>query len=444
MNVARWSYETPSRTNRISPIAQALKAAPGLVIASIALAFGTGARLGIGVNLIMTGVLAILALIAVFSYLSWRRFTFWFDSDGDLRVRSGVITHQERRIQLSRLQTVDIVRPFVVRLLGLSEVRIEVAGEGESRASLQFLSVADAEALREQLLSGATLTRLNDDESIRDQGPIDESVIAVVPNTRLAVSLLLRGVTAGLVVLTVLVVAVTVLQAGPGALIIVLLTGGLPLLSLVGEYVKFHGFTIAQAHDGLRLRHGLTQTQAQTVPPGRVQAIELVSPLLWHRRSWVRVNLNVAGVGASTNSNGQQVVESVLIPVAPRSEALTIIARVLPGVDLDAIPLIEAPRQARWLAPFQWRRLAVGFNNAVFVSRRGWLTWRLAVIPHARTQSVRLEQGPLARRLGLASVHVDSTPGPVSVVALHYPAREARSMAEQQARRAGAARRSDG
>lgn len=84
----------------------------------------------------------------------------------------------------------------------------------------------------------------------------------------------------------------------------------------------------------------------------------------------------------------------------------------------------------------QWRNLAVAWDDAVFASRRGRITRRIMVIPHVRTQSVRLTQGPWERALDLASIHVDSTPGPVKVVALHLDAMAARSVVDGQAVRA--------
>jgi len=38
------------------------------------------------------------------------------------------------------------------------------------------------------------------------------------------------------------------------------------------------------------------------------------------------------------------------------------------------------------------------------VSRHGWLVRRWQLVPHARVQSVRVTQGPLSRRLGLADL----------------------------------------
>ncbi len=58
-------------------------------------------------------------------------------------------------------------------------------------------------------------------------------------------------------------------------------------------------------------------------------------------------------------------------------------------------------------------------------------------------ESVRLTQGPWERPLDLASVHVDSTPGPVKVMALHLDAGAARAIADAQALRAERGRAQD-
>ena len=101
---------------------------------------------------------------------------------------------------------------------------------------------------------------------------------------------------------------------------------------------------------------------------------------------------------------------------APRRCA--VLARVLPGVDVDAVPADRraAPRPVG-CDPFGWRRLGVGADDRVLVTRTGRLTRVTDVVLHEKVQSVRLRQGPLQRRLGLASVHLDTTPGPVHAIA---------------------------
>lgn len=416
------------RTHPLTPLVNSIRTIGALVLAF--LVFGAGglrellSTAGGLAGLVLAGVamLLLLALVLGLSYLAWSRQEYFFDGSGDFRLDSGILQRNERRLTLSRLQSVDVVRPLLGRIVGLSQVRIEVAGGGDSRVVLSYLTDAQAQALRAEIVARAAGVR-------PDAGEAPEAVLAQVPTGDLVVSLLLRSETVILLAVSVLVVGVIIGTEGATGLLMLLLTGGLPLLAVIGQFVRYFGFTVAESPDGLRLRHGLTSVQSQTVPPGRVQAIELLEPLLWRRRGWVRVNLNVAGL-ASSDQNGQ--VEHLLLPVAPHDVAERIIARVLPGVDLGALVFDPAPQRSRWRAWLQWRNLGVAASDDVLATRRGFLTRRIAVIPHARTQSVSVSQGPWQRRLQLASVRVDSTPGPVVVVGLHRDPGEARSIGEEQ------------
>ncbi len=425
------------RVHPYTPLVHGFQWWPAGIAAAVVLVSETGVSLGGGGLLLGVAAMLLLTLVGTaFGYLSWQRLTFWFDADGDLRVDSGVLSRQERRLQLSRLQSVDVLQPFLARLVGLAEVRVEVAGAGDSRVSLQYLALAEANALRNEVVARAAGVRHDAEEA-------PEQVLAVVPAGDLVLSLLLRVETFGLLAVTVLVVALTIATAGPAGLVLVLV-GGVPLFQVFAQFSRYYDFTVADSPDGLRLRHGLLQKTRQTVPPGRVQAVGFVQPVLWGRKNWVRVRLNVAGISAATQGSGDQSFsENVLLPVAPWPVALDIVSRVLPGVDLRAIPLDPAPQRSRRRAWIQWSRLAVGHDEQVFVARRGRVVQRWDVIPHARTQSVRVTQGLWERALGLASMHVDSTPGAVTISALHRDAGDARRLAEAQSERAAAARARD-
>ena len=136
--------------------------------------------------------------------------------------------------------------------------------------------------------------------------------------------------------------------------------------------------------------------------------------------------------------------ETVLMPVVPEDVAQALVARVLPGFDLGAVALVPAPRRARWRAPVQAPRYAAGLGASVVVSRYGRFTRRTAVVPYARVQSVRVEQGLVQRRLRLATVHVDTADGPVHLKAPERDEAEARAWAEEVLTRARAARSADG
>ena len=351
-------------------------------------------------------------------------------------MQSGVLFRQQRRVQLSRIQTVDVTQPFAARLFSMAVVVIEVAGQDDSRVRLKYVTLDDAREIRREVLARSAGLSATTAEA-------PQSDIARVSGRHLAVSLALRMTTAGLLLLTVIIIVTSYLTGGWGAIGVAVVTGGIPLVLVVAEFIRYYGFTVAQSPDGLRLRYGLLRTESRTVPPGRVQAIEYVEPLLWRRQRWTRIRVTIAGVGSESSGSGSQRSDTVLIPVSEMDAAHDIVSRVLPDLRASSITWVGAPRRAWWRSPIQWRNLAVGWDAHSFAIRRGRITRRTALVPHARTQSVRWTQGPWERVLDLASVHVDTTPGPVSVSGLHLDASATRTVAHHQAAAADRGRRTD-
>ena len=253
----------------------------------------------------------------------------------------------------------------------------------------------------------------------------------------LVVAAFLPGISAGMVLAPIAAI-------GPGALIAIVFT-------VAGSFARSFAFRLAESPDGLRVRAGLTETRSATVPPGRVQAVLVSQSWLWRRFDWWHVKVNIAGY--AQQQDGQESSSAVLLPVGTRADVRALLALVVPaGPDGGAgrastrpcsrpgCPARTAtaassprPRAARWLDPFAWRRNGYAVTDRVLLARTGLLDRHLVVVPHERTQSVGLYQGPLQRRLGLVSVRLHSTPGPVS------PARAApvRGRGGPPARRAG-------
>ncbi len=377
---------------------------------------------------LLAAVAVSIPLGVAYGWLAWRMTRYRIGTDV-LRLESGILHRRSRQVRLDRLQAVDVVRPFVARVLGLAELRLEVAGGSSSEAPLAYLSEDAAHRLRAELLARAAGLH-------HDTPEAPEQVLLEVPLARLVESVLRSvAVIVSVVALVVLLVVATVLQQ-PGILIGFAVPFVFAFVPATTRTLFLHfGFTVADSPDGLRLRHGLLETRAQTVPPGRVQAVRITEPLLWRSKRWCRVEIDVAGyVGQGQDQ------ASVLCPVAPRDEAFRVLARVLPGVDIDAVPLAGVPAAARYVDPFAWRKLGAGGDDRVLVTRHGRLTRVTDVVLHEKVQSVRLVQGPLQRRLGLASVHLDTTPGPVTAFAAHRDQREARAMVDAEVERARVSR----
>ena len=421
---------------------------------------------------------AVLLVGLAYSALAWRM-TRYAIGDEAVHLRQGVLFRQHRAARLDRIQAIDVVQPLLARILGLAQLKVEVAGGTGSNVELSFLREADAQQLRAEILASAAGVRYERAGSSGSTGfvgpagtggapgaaggatpgrigaPVapEREVIAVQPG-RLVASILLSGVGlfSAAAVVAVVVVAVATREIGVVFAAFPILLGSVGYL--VQRFNTEFGFRAALSPDGIRLRHGFTSARAQTVPPGRVQAVSLTQPLLWRRRDWWRVQVNVAGYAVTEQQN-----ESVLLPVGDRDEALLALWLVLPDLgtrDPQAVldralsgdgadgGFVTSPRSARWLDPLSWRRTGFALTDRALLARTGRLVRRLTVVPHERTQSLGLEQGPWQRRLGLATVALHSTPGPVTPRVPHLDQDVAGDLVGEQARRARTARAAAG
>jgi putative membrane protein len=431
-----WRATSPHAVHPVTPLVKTARVFP--VFVAFFLTVGLEPTRLIGSLGVSTALLLIIAATALFNYLQWTRVSYWFDDDGDLRLRSGVLQVNERRVQVSRLQSVDVTQPLLARLFGLAAVRPDVAGTGDRGTRIEYLAFDDAQRLRAELLARSAGVHAGADQA----APVaPERTVLTVPPQVLLESLVLQPATLVAVLAAAAVIVYAAVSGQWFALLPSVVIVVSPVFLVGGQFLSWFGFTVAESPDGLRLRFGLTEHRAQTVPPGRVQAVRIEAPVMWRHRGWVRVLVNVAGASGGDEAKERP---SVLLPVAPLELARWVIAQVLPGTDPLTVPVVEVPRRARWRAPLQRRRLATGSDERIFVARHGWLVPTWDAVPHARTQSVRVTQGAWQRQLRLASVHVDSTPGPVRIKAAQRDEREARAIAEAQADRARLARASAG
>ncbi|MFF3142820.1 PH domain-containing protein, partial [Streptomyces sp. NPDC057927] len=374
---------------------------------------------------LLIGLAVIVPAAALYGFLSWW-FTHFAVTETELRIRTGLLFRRTAHIRLDRLQAVDVTQPLLARVAGVTKLKLDVIGT-DKKDELAYLGEDDARALRAELLARAAGFA---PETAHEVGEAPVRQLLHVPAGFLAVSLLLTGATWGS--LAAALVVPPFLWFATHSVWTVLATG-VPLLgaagaSSVGRFVGEYDWTVGESPDGLRIDHGLLDRTHETVPPGRVQTVRIVEPLLWRRRGWVRVELDVAG---SSNS--------VLVPVAPREAAESVIARVLPGVTVPST-LSRPPRRAWWCVPLWWRGYGLAVTDTVFAARHGLLRRRLSLVPHAKVQSVRLTQGPWERFRGVADVHVD-TGANQTVTARLRDAAEAAELLQAQADRSRTGRR---
>jgi putative membrane protein len=423
-----------------------------LVFVAIAIGWGREIVTSTGDNQLDTGgltwILPILGIVvilaAITGFFAWY-FTRFVIDDEELRIENGVIFKKSTKIPFERLQSVDIIQPLVARIFGLAELRLDA---GNSSTKLRYLNRGKASRLRDYLLTRAhgqqaSIRDLDQQAAasiFTDLGVTDQPLVQVSPQ-RLIVSFLISSewlIPAAITI--IIVVATAAFDMVPLALgaLIPLLIG---MVSLIWRRViGMFNFTLAESPRGLRITRGLTNLTSQSVPINRIQGVKVSQPMLWRLFSWYRMDVDILGYGQGDSEDNESNASSVLLPVATLDEVELTIGRALPGFNLDAIELHPSPKRARWVRWFDFWTLRYGWDDRTLITEHGWFTHDRDIVPHAKTQSVRIEQGPLQRRLRLADVHVHTPRGPVNAVAHQLDEQTARELALSQLDRARAAR----
>ncbi|RFA07700.1 hypothetical protein B7R21_16180 [Subtercola boreus] len=402
--------------------------------------------------LIVIGVL--LLAVALFA-VAWRMHTFRIGVDA-VEVRSGVVFRHNRQARLDRIQGIHITRPLFARLFGAARIELNVAGQ-DAKVELSYLGSRQVDELRRELLrrasgvqraevaaavaAAATLPPAEQDreagilnrrvhELLGPERDLDaappESVVKIGP-LRILGSLVVSEFTLVLL-LVVAALFFSTLVLHRYFILFLLLPS---VLGSLGYYVrrfsKAARYSIAATSDGVRVGFGLLSTSNDTLPPGRIHAIEVTQPILWRPMGWWMIRINRAG--HASGRAGSSAPHTLLLPVGRLADVEKVLALLLPGLaGADTQGLVmeglvargraasgfsRAPRRAQWLRPFSWGRTGLARTDDAVLLRTGFFWRRLTVLPLARLQSVRVSQGPVRRMLDLAELHFNTIAGPV-------------------------------
>ncbi len=435
---------------------------------------------GDGRQLAGAGILALaLAVTVGRQALELVRLKWWLADDA-FHLQSGILQIENKAVPVERIQNVDLVEPWLPRLLGLVEVRIETAGAGEGNLVLSYVSRADATQLREALARAST-------EATPDRATAQTQLVKT--STR---ELFIAGATAnraGALAVVAGAVASTLFEAGfeppdfigsigsiadlltPAswaALLIALLVVVGWLTSIAGTVLRFYGFELTQTNGDLRRQHGLLSRSSGVVPLVRIQTARIDRPLLRRLVGRASVVAESAGsVAASTDSGTgvmapimtdrdvplliEQIIgmkgpfEEHLSPVSPKAirrgfiRVITIPA-ILAGVasfffPLAATALLVVVPLGYWWARARYKSIGYNIDDLRVVARAGVLTRRTWLVPAHKIQSTVVRSSPFQRRLGLATLSIDTAgPGTSRVRIIDLDLRTATSHATVLAR----------
>lgn len=428
----------------------------------------------------MGAVLLVIALIVVLSWVGWKFSTYRITGDA-VEARKGVVFRSHRRAPLERIQSVNLQRPMLARALGLTKLEIVTAGQG-GKVELAYLSFQDAKTVREDILGrAAAKTARNDPDhapapaSIAGAAPVetgdgaepaaiggdftparigsakfdaaltnranefvdfDVDPKAIAENTlvRVPVGRLIGSIALGWEAVS-LVTVVAALIVGAAVIEPIMAFGLFPMAIImasviISQFNRGFNFTLSRGQGTIRTGAGLTSTVTETIPFGRIHAVEARQPLLWRRLGWWKVRVTTAG--HSVSQGGQNSAQNVVLPVGSIDDVLSVFATLLPGIGDDPSELEElreglvgpgagylgAGPRAGWVLWFGRRRSGITIADAAAPHatlrvRRGVLTRSLGVMPVLRAQSVLLHRPLVHRVLGLATLQAHTVLGPV-------------------------------
>ena len=381
--------------------------------------------LGIG------GIVVVAVLALLIGIIQWRTTTFIVDDE--FRIEKRFITTSTTRIDFTKVQSVDITRPLVARILGLAEVKIDVGGEGGQ--ALRFLKRDRAELLRDTLLA-----RMEHDDPAPAATPDGMPAPAQVPGGE---EVIYQAKTSNIVLgsflshgfgVTITVVILLTITLGPLGVAASLGWLWLTLIAVAWQIPKAllqnWEFAIVRTAKGLRIQRGALTRVQTTLRPERVQTISIRQSLLMRWAGMATVRMSVLGnqVSESEEQNNDGI--NILVPFGKFDEVRYVVGLIWPDVDPTAFTWWKQSPRGRWLTWFGQRWFAV--EESAIAHRRAMLNETVEIVPHARVQGLGIRRGPLQQLARVAAVDVQVIDGAPDVSISHLDTGHARKLFEEE------------
>lgn len=453
---------------RLSPLSVSYRVLQrgGSIVAALAFTLATGGFslpfIGLAGPLVLVGLASLVAIIFVaYEYAYFRRFTYELTAD-TLDIESGVFARRNREIPLRRIQNVDISRNVVQRAVGIAAVSFETAGGGETEASLRFVSFEEAKRLQREL------SRLKRGESLDADGEPsepDSRVLFELDRRELAI---LGALSFDFRVPGILFVffsgsltfVTSYLPEGLGPFLVVAGVFVLLVLGMLASWVagaalavvNYYDFRLVRSADELQYQRGLLQRYDGSIPFDKVQTLTIADNPLKRWAGYATLLVETAGYAPGQGDSSSRGSEAA-VPVARRER----IERLVEDIEPVGTPdFRRPPKRTRrryfgryciviaaataalyganavfgpvlpWYAPlallpvaavgahYKWKHRGYWLGENHVVTRNGVLKRETKVVPYYRIQTVIDTRTAFQRRLGLASVVVD-TAGSLSI-----------------------------
>ena len=363
-----------------------------------------------------------------------------------LEIKVGLFYRQQRRLDVARIQNIELRQNPLHKLFRLSELHIETAGSSEE-GLLSALRIEEAELLRDQII---------------EKKDIPNNTSVLEPSITLnSVDLLLYGVTSNQVGTVVVLSAIgsevlslinprTAQEIASNislqnAIGIILLSFGVSWLwSCLKALMQHHRFTLSISENSLQTIDGLITKRKVEIPREKVQLAMLIEPWLRRLVGYGTLHIETAAFGVE---DGHIRKTEAIIPMVERKDFSSFLKKATPQLDADPwndtlnpahpkalyrgiargffqsiIPIVVlmfifrdqpyAPALISLsilsvpLSILDWKGQGWLITPSSIVSRRGYLNRKTWVIDRKKIQSIHIYQSPFMRVHNLAHIVV--------------------------------------
>lgn len=371
--------------------------------------------------------------------------------DGTFVFRTGWIFRKDRRLPLDQIQSVNIRRTPLMRLLKVASLGIETAAGAGAEVALSVLSEENAEALRRELSRSLAMTdeTAPGTEESRPLPVRELAIVALGENNLGAIVLPVLGVlgTAGSQAALAGVLGTMeswVLWLVGGVVVVVLGLAGW-LLGIAKFLVQYGGFRLTRSPESIRVEYGLLNKTAILLRRARIESATITRTAIQRRIGRCTVRAATAGSFGEAGADAPLAlgipftqVDDWTADIAPfdpvtslqfrRFSARTLVVPVvftlgfvaallwawgigLSFLDSDELPFLAFPFvRTLLLLPaalsliglvdrgLAFRRSGIALGRGVVAVRTGWFRETTTLIPLGRVEVLQLEQPPWWRR----------------------------------------------
>lgn len=409
----------------------------------------------------VTIVLVAIALLSmVVSVLGYFRYTFYVEG-GELVVNRGVLVRKRLVLPLGKVQSINIEQNLLHRLMGVVGVQVDTAGSTGEEITIDALSTAKAQALKNLLLSSKKEVKRDTQQEDQDEAVVAEQEVVheVDIGDLLVVGLTENHLKSGWIIIAFGLwlfselegIGVETADYLPSLQSLAVLTTYLIgafliaslLISLVRIVIRYYGLSFVREEDGFRLQHGLFTKQSISASDRKIQTIAWRDNLL--RKTVGLYQLSIKQVGSQAINSKKPLtivgirrsdIDRILIDVfgrvvdrgaeyegvhvSWRNRRMAFVAvplLALAGVFIYmqkyyqlavAIGLLVYWIAATWRA---YRKLGYALiDDYLVLSGGAWGDYR-TIIPLHKLQYVAHSTSPYQRRKGLVTIKVKTAAG---------------------------------